>query len=262
MHFYGDPERYPVAPTNALPVPRAATVEDYQIVMQRLGIDRAVVVQPSAYATDNRCTLDGMRALGGQTRGVAVVDPAVTDDEMYILDQAGIRGQRFHMFPGGVLDWNLLEPMAARVHDFGWHIQLQLDGRQLAEREASLMRLPGNLVIDHIGKFMEPVGTDHPGFRALLRLLERGRCWVKLSAPYTSSHSGPPHYEDIGELVRTLIEAAPQRMLWASNWPHPSLATDARPDDARWLNVLLDWCADDAIRRRILVDNPAELYGF
>jgi D-galactarolactone isomerase len=262
LHVYGTADRYPVAPTNVRPVPQAATVEDYQMVMQRLGIERAVIVQPSAYGTDNRCTLEGMRALGKNARGVAVVDQAVTDDEMYILNEAGIRGQRFHMLPGGVLSWDILEEMAARVNTFDWHIQLQLDGRQLDEKESLLKRLAGTLVIDHVGKFLEPVTVDHPGFQTLLRLLESGRCWVKLSAPYETSAVGPPHYDDVGVLAKALIRAAPERMLWASNWPHPSVDKEQRPDDAQLLDVLLDWCDDEAIRQRILVDNPAALYGF
>jgi D-galactarolactone isomerase len=262
LHVYGTPDRYPVAPTNVRPVPLAATVGDYQRVMQQLGIQRSVIVQPSAYGTDNRCTLDGMRALGDNARGVAVVDQAVTDDEMYILNEAGIRGQRFHMLPGGVLPWDILEDMAARVNTFDWHIQLQMDGRQLHEKESLLKRLAGNLVIDHAGKFLEPVDIDHPGFQTLLRLLEGGRCWLKLSAPYETSRVGPPHYDDVGVLARALIKAAPERMLWASNWPHPSVDKEQRPDDAQLLDVLLDWCEDEAVRQRILVDNPAALYGF
>jgi D-galactarolactone isomerase len=148
------------------------------------------------------------------------------------------------------------------VNTFDWHIQLQMDGRQLHEKESLLKRLAGNLVIDHAGKFLEPVDIDHPGFQTLLRLLEGGRCWLKLSAPYETSRVGPPHYDDVGVLARALIKAAPERMLWASNWPHPSVDKEQRPDDAQLLDVLLDWCDDEAIRQRILVDNPAALYGF
>ena len=125
-----------------------------------------------------------------------------------------------------------------------------------------LKRLPGDLVIDHVGKFLEPVTVDHPGFRTLLRLVDAGRCWVKLSAPYEVSKAGPPCYDDVGALAKALAKRAPERMVWASNWPHPSVSGKHMPDDAQLLDLLLDWVTDDAVRSRILVDNPAALYGF
>ncbi|MFQ5954762.1 MAG: amidohydrolase family protein [Kiloniellales bacterium] len=259
IHIYGPRNQYPLAPTCVL-TPPDGPVEAYRGVMERLGLERVVIVQPSAYGTDNRCTLDAIEVLGACALGVAVVDQTVTDDELARFTDAGIRGIRFFMLPGGALPWEILEPMAARSHDFGWHVQLQMDGRELHQREAVLRRLPGTLVVDHNGKFLEPVGTEHPGFRALLRLLDSGRCWVKVSAPYETSMEGPPAYGDVGALAKALIKAAPERMLWATNWPHPA-AQDNPPDDAVLLDLLLDW-ADEPTRRRILVDNPAELYGF
>ncbi|MFQ5973660.1 MAG: amidohydrolase family protein [Alphaproteobacteria bacterium] len=260
IHVYGPESAYPVAPTAAFK-PSLALVEDYRRIMDRLGIERVVIVQPSAYGTDNRCTLDAMARLGPKARGVAVVNLEASDEELERLTEAGIRGIRFFMLPGGVLPWEILEDMAARVHAFGWHVQLQMDGRKLAEREAQLRSLPGALVIDHNGKFLEPVETGHPGFQALLRLLDTGRCWVKVSAPYETSRVGPPLYDDVGLLARELIKAAPERMVWATNWPHP-MARDDPPDDALLLDTLLHWAPDEHVRHRILVDNPAALYGF
>ncbi len=153
-----------------------------------------------------------------------------------------------------------IEPLAARIAPLGWHVQVQLDGRLLPEREALIAALPCTLVIDHTGKFLEPVPPSHPAFAVLLRLVETGRTYVKLSAPYETSKAGPPLYEDVGRLARALVRAAPERMLWASNWPHPSVGE--APDDALLLDLLLDWAPDDATRRKVLVDNPAELYGF
>lgn len=259
MHIYED--RFPVAPT-ALLKPPPATVADYRKLQQRLGLTRTVIVQPSTYGTDNRCTLEAIAALGENARGVAVVDTSVSDGELARLTKAGIRGIRFHMLKGGALPWDILDTVAARVHGFGWHVQLQLDGRGLPEREAMLKRLPGTLVVDHVGKFLEPVTVDHPGFRALVRLVEAGRTWVKLSAPYEVSKKGPPNYDDVGALAKALVRLAPERMVWASNWPHPSVSKEDVPDDAVLLDTLLDWAPDDATRRRILADNPAELYGF
>jgi D-galactarolactone isomerase len=164
--------------------------------------------------------------------------------------------------PAGALGWDVMDGLAARVHAFGWHAVVQLDGRTLPEREAQILRLPGRFIIDHVGKFLEPVPLQHPAFKSLLRLVDTGRCWVKLSAAYEVSKSGPPRYEDVGALAKALVKAAPQRMLWASNWPHPTAPKDAFPDDANLLDLLLEWAPDEAVRRRILVDNPAELYAF
>jgi D-galactarolactone isomerase len=258
MHIYDS--RYPTAGTAAF-TPPDALVADYLKVRARLGIERTVVVQPSTYGTDNRCTLDAIAALGPSTRGVVVVDQSVSDAELDWMTKIGVRGIRFHMMEGGALPWDILETMAARLGQFGWHVQLQLDGRTLPEREALLKRLPGTLVIDHVGKFMEPVPADHPAFRVLLKLIENGRTYVKLSAPYNWSKSGPPNYSDVGRLATALAKAAPERMLWATNWPHPMPNTPI-PDDAWVLDMMLRWIPDDAVRHKTFVDNPAQLYGF
>ncbi len=260
MHFYGPRQRFSYR-ADAPNAPPPASVDHYRAVRARLGLARTVVVQPSVYGTDNTCNLEAMAELGAEVRGVMVVDTEVSDAELARLTGLGVCGERFYML-GGVLGWDILDEMAARVHDFGWHVQLQLDGRELGAHEAALRRLPGTLVIDHVGRFGEPVGVDHPGFRALMRLVEGGRCWVKLSMPYDGSRVGPPNYDDVGVLAKALVRAAPERMLWASNWPHPTVPVSERPDDAVLLDVLLDWVGDDATRHRILVDNPADLYGF
>src|SRR5437773_3480209 len=148
------------------------------------------------------------------------------------------------------------------VHPFGWHANIQLDGRELPKFEAQIKRLPGRFVIDHTGKFLEPVTPEHESFKSLLRLVDTGRCWVKLSAPYETSKTGAPAYEDVGRLAKALVKHAPERMLWASNWPHPSAREPRPPEDADLLELLLDWAPDAAVRRKILADNPAELYGF
>ena len=261
MHFYGPEDRYPLAPTAAF-LPPPVTVDDYRRVQARLGLERVVVVQPTAYGTDNRCTMDAVTEIGEAARAVVVVDQTVTDAELERLTRDGARGIRFHMFRGGVLPWAILEEMAARVHAFGWHVQLQCNGRELPEREALLKRLPGTLVIDHIGRFQDPVPRDHPAFRSLLGLLETGRLWIKLSAPYESSRSGPPDYADVSLLARELVEAAPERMLWASNWPHPGQTDPSARDDVLALDLLESWAPDEATRARILAENPAALYGF
>ncbi len=259
MHIYE--ERFPVSPT-AVVKPGPAPVSAYLAMRKRIGVSRTVVVQPSAYGFDNSCTLEAVAAMGDSARGVAVVEETVSDAELERLTKVGMRGVRFFMLAGGVLPWSALESMAAKVKPFGWHVQLQLDGRDLPQHAAMLSRLPVTLVIDHVGKFLEPVTIDHPSFRTLLRLVEAGRTYVKLSAPYEVSKAGPPYFDDVGALAKALVKAAPERMLWATNWPHPSVPPEKRPDDALLLDMLLDWAPDDATRRKILVDNPAAVYGF
>ncbi len=259
MHIFDG--RFPTVANPVVPPPEAP-VSEYLKVRERLGIERSVVVQPSAYGADNACTLEAIAALGTSARGVAVVEESVPDAELERLDRGGVRGARFHMLAGGILPWESLEPIAARIAPLGWHVQVQLDGRSLPEREAMLARLPCTLVIDHVGKFLEPVPPEHPAFRALLRLVDAGRTYVKLSAPYEVSKAGPPAYDDVGALAKALVQAAPERMLWASNWPHIGTPRERYPDEAQLLDLLLEWAPDEAARRRILVDNPARLYGF
>jgi D-galactarolactone isomerase len=257
MHIYE--ERFPLAPTATFKPPDAP-ISAYRKVQRELGLTRAIVVQPSGYGFDNRCTVEALAQFGPDARGVAVVCPDVAEAELERLTHAGVRGVRFHMLGGGVLPWDALEGLAARVLPFGWHVQLQLDGRDLPLHEARLTSLPGTVVIDHVGKFLEPVAPEHPGFRALLRLLDSGRCWVKLSEPYSTSKVGGPHYEDVGLLARALVKANPERCVWASNWPHPNW--NPPPSTATMLDLLLEWTDDESTRTRILVDNPATLYGF
>jgi D-galactarolactone isomerase len=139
---------------------------------------------------------------------------------------------------------------------------VQFDGREFPERAAQLERVRGDYIVDHAGKFLEPVAPDHAAFRTLLRLVDRGNCYVKLSAPYEVSKTGPPAYADVGARARELVKAAPERMLWASNWPHPSAVGADYPVDSNLLDLLLEWAPDAADRQKILVDNPARLYGF
>jgi D-galactarolactone isomerase len=232
-------------------------------MQKRVGLERVVVVQANAYADDNRVALEAIKKLGIENaRGVAVVKPGVKDAELDQLTKAGICAIRIMTLHGGLLGFDVMDELLARVHPFGWHANIQLDGRELPKYEAQIKRLPGKFVIDHTGKFLEPVSPDHDSFKSLIRLLDTHRCWVKLSAPYETSKTGAPKYEDVGRLAKALVKHAPERMLWASNWPHPSARRPAPPDDADLLDLLLDWAPSDAVRRKILSDNPAELYGF
>ena len=258
MHFYdGAASAAPGTPN-----PGKFTVPMYQELQRRLGMSRVVVVQPNAYRDDNRVTLESMKAIGKNAKGVAVVKPGVAEAELERMTKAGICAVRIMTLHGGMLGFDVMDALMAQVHPFGWHANIQLDGRELPKYEAQIKRLPGKFVIDHTGKFLEPVAPEHETFKSLLRLVDTGRCWVKLSAPYETSKTGAPKYEDVGKLAKALVKKAPERMLWASNWPHPSVPKEKRPADEDLLDLLLDWAPVEATRRKILVDNPAELYGF
>jgi len=258
MHVY-DPA-YPLSPT-AIGAAPPGLLRDYLKVRVRLGIARSVVVQPTAYGADNSCTLAAVDAMGASARGVAMVTGDEPDGELERLSLAGIRGFRFRTFPGGVLPWENLASLAARAQEYDWFTDIEIDGRTLPEHEAAITRLPGKLVIDHIGKFLEPMPLEHPAVAALMRLVGGGRTYVKISSPYDSSRSGPPDYADLAPLVSLLVRSAPERLIWASNWPHSALAEGQRPDDAAWLDLMSEWMPED-VRRKMFVDTPAALFGF
>jgi D-galactarolactone isomerase len=260
IHIF-DPTK-PVTPTATGPGPAWANVAAYiNAVQLRLGLTPAVVVQPTAYGTDNSCTVEAIAALGlDKTRGVAIVGPDVSDVELQQLTDAGISRRAFPDAAGRSVAVGRAGTGRSRIAGCGWCIQLQLDGRLLAEREALLKRLPCRLIIDHVGKFLEPVSVEHPGLRTILHLIDGGRTRLKLAGAYETSKAGAPLYPDVGALAKVAITAVPERMIWASNWPHVSVQDP--PDDAALLDLLFDWAPDEAVRHRILVENPAELYGF
>ncbi len=257
MHIY-DP-RFAAAPSWPLVLPNAPLAA-YRAVQAELGLSRAVIVQPNGYMFDNACTEEAVRGLGSSARGIATVRPDIAHAEIERLTRAGFRGARCYMLKGGYLSWDDVDAIAARVQSHGWHVQVQLDGRELPQHESRLSQLPVDVVIDHNGKFLEPVTATHPAFGVLRNLLDSGKCWVKLSAPYETSKTGPPRYADVSALARALAAANPDRCVWATNWPHPG--TNPVPSTAAMLDLLLDWTDSDTVRRKILVDNPARLYGF
>jgi D-galactarolactone isomerase len=237
------------------------TLNHYLGIKKTLGLTRTVIVQPSGYGADNACTLEAMAKLGAAARGVAIVDPNAPDAEIERLTKLGMRGIRYHMMGKPVLGWDTMARMAARVAPFGWHVQVQCEPKEFGAREALLSGLPCDLVIDHMGRFPAGMPADDPDWRAMMKLVGTGRCWVKLSGPYYGSQSGPPRYEDKMPVGRALIKAAPERMVWATNWPHPSFQKHF-PDEGGLLDLVAEWTQDEALRRKILVDNPARLYGF
>jgi predicted TIM-barrel fold metal-dependent hydrolase len=259
MHIYDS--RFPVAPTAKLR-PGNATVDDYRRLQKRLGTTRNVVVTPSTYGTDNSCTLDALAKIGASARGVAVVDTSVTDAELKRLNDLGIRGIRFNLVQSGATTIDMLAPLSKRVNDLGWHVQIHMLGDAIVENADLLQRLPSPIVFDHLARIPQPAGIDHPSFALVLKLLDRGRTWVKLSSVYQDTRTGPPAYADVSKVTRAYVKAAPERLVWASDWPHPTEKADSKPNDAVLFDLLADWAPDEAIRNRILVDNPAALYGF
>ena len=257
MHIYDG--RFPVAP-NATLKPADAKPDDYRLLQKRIGTTRNVVVTPSTYGTDNSCTLDGMAKLAPNVRGVAVVDTSVSDAELKRLHELGIRGIRFNLVQAGATTAEMLEPLSRRVNELGWHVQIHMLGDGIVKIEDTLQRLPSPIVFDHMGRIPKDVGVEHPAFTTIRRLIDKGRTWVKISGAYMDTKVGPPSYADSTRLAQAHVKAAPERMVWGSDWPHPT--EKDKPDDAVLFDLLTAWAPEEAVRNRILVDNPATLYGF
>ena len=243
--------------------PPHADVAAYRLLQQRLGTSRTVVVNPSTYGTDNACMLDALAQMGESARGVAVVSSSVTDAELDLLDRRRVCGLRVNFVSPqswGVTTPEMLTTLARKIARLGWHIQLFVHPEQLMNLEPLLEKLPTPLVIDHMGRIDPAEGPKSSAFRAACRLLNRGNTWVKLSGVYMRSQEGEPAYRDAHSLGSALVKTAPERMLWGSDWPHTTEAKEA-VNDANLVDVLRTWCESDAVMDRILVHNPAELYG-
>ncbi|MCX4151904.1 MULTISPECIES: amidohydrolase [Paraburkholderia] len=258
-HIYD--ARYPVDPSAQLQPPDA-TVADYRALQRRLGVERHVVVQPSTYGTDNRCLLDALSQFGKTARGIATVPVTVTNGELAGLHDTGVRGLRFNLEYLVGVTVSMMEPLSKRIEPLGWHIQVNATAAQLLAHRQLLANLSSPLVIDHMGQIPQPGGAEHAAFRMVEALLANGRTWVKLSGPYLVSRSGAPVYADAGRVALRFAQLAADRMLWGSDWPHPTQAADNKPDAARLLDDLTLWIPDESTRHRILVENPARLYGF
>lgn len=258
IHIYDS--RFPV-PANAVPATPHASVADYRLLQKRIGTTRVVVVQPRNYATDNRVTIDALTQLGANARGIAVVSTAVTDTELKQFHAAGVRGIRFSLTDPSswVVTPEMIEPLARRIADFGWHVQFGMDGAMIEEMAPVLKRLPTTIVIDHLGRPPLPAGVDHPSHGILLDLLNTGRAWVKLSCAYINSKVGAP-YPEATRIAQSFVRAAPERLVWGTDWPHPVVPN--LPDDALLFDLMSDWVPNADMRRRILVENPEQLYGF
>jgi predicted TIM-barrel fold metal-dependent hydrolase len=276
VHIVADPARFPMAPDRVY-TPPPASVAELLALQQALHFDRVVVVQPSFYGTDNAVTVNAVAALGAaRGRGVAVIGERTSAAELEAMAKAGIRGVRVNLETVGEADPAVaarrLKDAAARVGPLGWHVQVFTRLPVIAALAGDLAAFPAPLVFDHFGGARAALGTDQPGFHRLLSLVASGKAYVKISGAYRISKEGPD-YGDAAPLARALIGANPERIVWGTDWPHTSggrreghppteVSPDLPIDDARLLNQLPDWAPDAAIRRKILVDNPARLYGF
>jgi predicted TIM-barrel fold metal-dependent hydrolase len=259
FHVFGPYARYPLASQRSYTPPEAA-LHSYERMADTLNLQRAVIVQPSIYGTDNRCMLDALEALGSQrARAVAVLDDALTKAQLQSLHDRGVRGVRFNSVTGDPGFRLRLEQSARQAADLGWHIQLFINPAELDDCLPVIRDLPVDVVIDHMGQIDPAAGMQGPAFRALMRALDTGRAWVKLTG-YRCSHETAP-YADLAPFVRRLWQAHGDRLLWGSNWPHPIRYHDM-PEDGALLDALAAWLDDDAALAAVLVSNPARLYGF
>jgi predicted TIM-barrel fold metal-dependent hydrolase len=222
-----------------------------------------VIIQPSTYGTDNRLQIASRQTLGAENfRVVAVVAEDISDAELRRLDEQGVRGIRFNLGFPGVLTVSSLPALAPRLAELGWHCQINMRPKQIEDNADLLASLPGRLVFDHLAQVPQPAGVESGPYKIIRGLLDRGKAWVKLSGPYVSSKQGAPDYADAGAVAAAYIKAAPERLVWGSDWPHPSEPKEHKPDDARLFDLFAQCAGDAAAFKRILVDNPAELYGF
>jgi 2-pyrone-4,6-dicarboxylate lactonase len=267
FHVFGPAERYPCG-TDIRYVPPQAPLDEYLALARHLGIERFVFVQPSAYGRDNACMLDAMQELGDENcRGIVDIDDDVPDSELDRLDQIGVRGVRINTSPvkepeAGYAEKLVrrIERMDARCAELGWHLDFLAPGWLTEELMPCFRKLSVNFSLAHMGMFFAAGGVAQPGFQELLDLLKNGngQAWVKFTGAYRMSTW--PDYEDAAPMARALIEAAPNRIIWGSDYPHLSFAD--RTSSISLFNLLANWAPDQATRKAILVDNPRRLFGF
>lgn len=273
-HVFGPAERYPFDPARTY-TPGDAALADLKALHAVLGLDRVVIVHPSPYGTDNRCTLDAIRSLGDTARGVAVIDDVVDEAALRAMHEAGVRGVRVNLETYGQTDPESalarIRAASRKVAPLGWHVQVYTRLDLLTAIADDIAGLPTLLVIDHFGRSSAAAGPSQAGFDRLLRLLDGGKVYLKLSASYRVTERAD--HADVRPLARALIAANPERVVWGTDWPHPGAAAGRarrpkviepfRPiDDGAALNRLADWAGDEATLARILVENPARLYDF
>lgn len=261
-HIY-DPLRFPYASADTRNQP-PATVPMLRLLQKRLGLTRSVIVTPSAYGLDNACTLDALEQLGETSRGVAVVDGTVGDAELESMHAKGVRGIRFNIATGGSDDETMIRTLAHRIAEFGWHVQFNIAGERVRTMKNFLASLPSTVILDHFAHIPQPQGPDHPAFKAVCDLVNTGKVWVKLSGFYFDYPEGHPDYAPVVRTGVAFVSHAPERLVWGTDWPHPTVFSRRLPwpDEAAEMDLLAVMAPDAAVRNRILVDNPARLYDF
>jgi predicted TIM-barrel fold metal-dependent hydrolase len=274
-HIHGDPAKFPFF-AGRVYTPELASPEEMSALHKALHMERVVIVTPSVYGPDNSSTLFGMTARGANARGVAVIDDKASESDLDAMGKAGFRGIRLNLATGGVNDPTVGRPRFStaveRVKARGWHLQLYTSLAMISAIKDLVLASPVPVVFDHFGGAQTALGVGQPGFADLVELVKSGKAYVKISGAYRSSNLGPD-YADAAPFAQALIAANPDRIVWGTDWPHPDPVTpkgkqisDVTPlfqiDDGRLLNQLPVWAPDAAIRKKILVDNPARLYGF
>jgi len=257
-HVIGLPPAYPFVAERSYTPPEAPAAR-YLAMLDATGMAHGVLVQVSVHGTDNRLMVETLKANRQRLRGIAVIPLGLPERELADLKEAGVTGLRLNVLFGGGVGLDQVERYGALAREMGWHLQFLLDARHLPEMAGLMARLPVPLVFDHMGHMPASAGLDHPGFQALLGLVRDGN-YVKLSGAFRVSDAGPP-YADTIPMARALNDAAPERCLWGSDWPHVA-AWDGPPKLPALLDLMAEWVPDEHRRRMLFVDNPTRLYGF
>jgi len=258
-HVFGPPDKYPWTAAR-LYTPPPVYLEDYLAMLRATGFQRGVMVQTGLYGNDNSFIVDAIKANPGRLRGIALIGEDIGERALRDLAEAGVRGFRVNRTAKTGLSFDVARKLAERVKAFGWHVQFLLDVEDHPDLDSMLGSFPTEVVIDHMGRPDPNKGVNAPGFQALIRLLKSGRGWAKLSAPYRTSRQEPP-YHDMTSFAHALVAAAPDRLVWGSDWPHV-LLEKTMPNDGDLVDQIAVWVPDEKTRRRILVDNAERLYGF
>ena len=262
-HICGPIDRYPYSARRVY-TPPDALLPAYRHLLTTLGVERAVLVQPSVYGSDNTVMLEAMAQWGTACRGVAVVDEGITDAELERLHESGVRGVRINVVDvaedKGVIPMQPIAKLASRISRYGWHVEFLMHADEFPDLDRTFAGFPVDIVLGHLGYMKTDKGLSQPGFRALLRLMKRGRAWVKLTGPYRISTEPLPH-RDTNAFAHALLDAAPERVVWGTDWPHV-MVKGAMPNDGDLADLLLEWVPDAALREQVLAVNPAKLYGF
>jgi 2-pyrone-4,6-dicarboxylate lactonase len=260
IHLFGPAEKYPFAPDSPY-TSRDALPETFIALQSRLGLSRAVIVSPGGYGRNYRLLADTLARFPDRFRGIALLPDDTSASELARLTKLGVRGLRQMSARRGRHVPSYAPEIAARAAEHGWHVQFYPHGTDIIDYADKLLALPNTIVLDHFASVPAAGGVDQPAFKAVLRMLDSGRVWVKLSAPMRCTAQNLP-YPEVTPLARALVAHAPERLVWGSDWPHVNLDGREMPNDGDLLDLLLDWVPDEATRKRILVDNACALYGF